>query len=320
LAIRNDRPFLGGEPVRLWGLRCGNALYSDSVTERHVNSLDTLVAHGINLIGVYIQGSNGGSPNSDAGLNGFTRAGQLKPAVGKRLDWLIREADQRGMVVMVGVLSPRKDQELYDEDAIKTAVQETARFLEQNKLRNVFVDLMHEYNHPERSDHPLLREPDGAAKKAKMTAWFKAIAPDIEVGVCPTEDSDTGDEYPGMDVRIIQKSMGIPSSGFVVNVELTRHDFYENDGIFSKGDIDEMRSDWERYRAAPNAAFLFHAAYIQGISNKSGTAPNPEPGGYGKDQYDRGVRFFYDWLRDNVGRWEYPKHVLSKPHARSTIR
>src|SRR5262245_20436856 len=39
--IRGDRPFLGGEPVRLWGVRSGNALYSWNVTERHVNCLDT---------------------------------------------------------------------------------------------------------------------------------------------------------------------------------------------------------------------------------------------------------------------------------------
>ncbi len=308
-AIRGERAYLGGEPVRLWGVRWSNALYSQSVTERHVNVLDTMVAHGVNLIGVYIQGSNGGWPNPEAGLNGFRRDGRLKADVAKRLEWLIREADKRGMVVMVGVLSPRKDQELYDEAAIRRAIEETARFLQDRRLRNVFVDLMHEFDHPERIDHALLREPDGAAKKAKLTAWFKAIAPEIEVGVCPDEDSETGDEYPGMDVRIIQKSMAIPTTGFVVNVELTRHDYYENDGLFSKGDIAEMKEDWGRYRAAPNATMLFHAAYIQGISNKSGTAPNPEPGGQGTDQNDRGVRFFFDWLGDTVGRWEYPRHV-----------
>src|SRR5262249_30017561 len=118
-AIRDERAYLGGKPVRLWGLRCGNALYSRSVTERHINCLDMMVAHGINLIGVYIQGTNGGSPNPDAGLDGYTRDGKIKPEVAERLERLIREADRRGMVVMVGLLSPRKDQDLYDEAAIK---------------------------------------------------------------------------------------------------------------------------------------------------------------------------------------------------------
>ena len=211
---------------------------------------------------------------------------------------------------MVGLFSPSKDQNLYDEAAIKQAVERgravssrSASFATSSSTWFTSTTTPSEWT--SRS----LREPDGAAKKAKLASWFKAIAPDIEVGVCPAEKTGTADEFPGMDVRIIQKSMEIPSRGFVVNVELTRHDYYENDGIFSKGDLAEMRADWERYKAAPNAAMLFHAAYIQGITNRSNTAPNPERGGYGKSATDRGVRFFYDWLRDNVGRWEYPRHV-----------
>ncbi|MDR3638301.1 MAG: hypothetical protein P4L84_31145 [Isosphaeraceae bacterium] len=318
--IRNDRPYLGGQPVRLWGLRSGNALYSWNVTERHVNCLDTMVAHGLNTIGLYIQGSNGGFPNREAGYDGFHRDGRIRPEAAERLEWLVREADKRGMVVMVGLFSPSKDQNLYDEAAIKRAVEETARFLKQRQLRNVFVDLVHEYNNPERMDQPLMREPDGAAKKAKLTSWFKAIAPEIEVGVCPAENTGTEDEYPGMDVRIIQKSMAIPSRGFVVNVELTRHDYYENDGIFTKGDRAEMQADWERYQAAPNAAMLFHAAYIQGITNRSSTAPNPERGGYGTSANDRGVRFYYDWVRDHAGRYEYPKHIKPDSPSKPTGR
>ena len=55
--IRNDRAFLGGHEVDLWGLRCGNALHSEAITERHVRNLDNMATHGINLIGVYIQGA-----------------------------------------------------------------------------------------------------------------------------------------------------------------------------------------------------------------------------------------------------------------------
>ncbi|MDA1016796.1 MAG: nuclear transport factor 2 family protein, partial [Planctomycetota bacterium] len=69
-SIKDDRPYLGGEEIQVWGLRCGNALYSQGVTERHVRNLDNMVAHGINCIGVYIQGSNGGAPDPEAGRNG----------------------------------------------------------------------------------------------------------------------------------------------------------------------------------------------------------------------------------------------------------
>jgi len=307
--IRGDRSFLGGQEVKLWGLRCGNALHSATVTERHVRALDTMQRHGINLIGLYIQGSNGGWPNPDAGFNGYDRNGQLKKVAGERLEWLVREADARGMVVMVGLFSPRKDQVFESDAAIERAVKETAQFLKDKQLRNVFVDLFHEYDHTERADKTLFREPGGEEKKGRLTSWFKSVAPDIEVGVCPYEGSTTKDVYPGMDVRIIQKEMPIPDTGFVVNVETQKQDSYENDGVFNEGQLEFVFADCRRYQAAPNAAMMFHAAFIQGIGNFSGTAPHPEMGGYGANSTDRGVRFYYDWVRENVGRWDYPRHV-----------
>jgi hypothetical protein len=311
--VRNDRAFLGGQEVDLWGIRCGNALHSWTVTERHVRALDTMAAHGINLIGFYIQGSNGGWPDSDAGENGFERGGRLKPKFAKRLEWLVREADRRGMVVMVGLFSPRKDQVLEGEEAVRCAVEGTARLLRDRKLRNVFVDIAHEYDHTERSDQPLLREPGGVEKKAQLAAWFHAIAPEIEVGVCPYEKSATGITFPGMDVCIIQKQMEIPAAGFVVNVETQKQDSYEDDGVFNQGHRAFIFADCERYQAAPNAVMMFHAAFIQGITNRSGTAPHAEMGGDGTSPSDRGVRFYYEWVRDHIGRWEYPRHVPSQP-------
>ncbi len=316
--IRGDRAFLGGQQIDLWGLRCGNALYSQTVTERHVRALDNMVRHGINLIGVYVQGSNGGWPNADAGLNGYESSGALRKDVAARLEWLVREADARGMVVEVGLCSPRKDEALRDEAGVKRAVEETARFLVERGLKNVFVDVMHEFDHTERADLDIFREPNGDAKKARLASWFKAVAPDIEVGVCPYEKSPTTDSFSGMDVRIIQKSMAIPATGFVVNVESQKMDAYENDGVFSDGDKDWIFADCERFRAAPNAALIFHAAYVLGIGNYSGTAPHPEMGGMGTSPSDRGVRFYFEWVRDNIGRWEYPRHVPAKPSAPSS--
>jgi len=307
--IRNDRAFLGGQEVRLWGIRCGNAIHSEVVTQRHIQNLDNMVAHGINLIGVYIQGSNAGWPDPNAAANGFMRDGLLKPEFAERLERIIREADKRGMVVMVGLFTPRKDQEFYDDAAIQLAIEEAARFLSTRKLRNVFIDIMHEYSHPERIDKEIFREPNGEQKKAKLTKWFKDVAPDIEVGICPDADTKTKDTYPGMDVRLIQKDMPIATTGFVVNVEMLRQDVYQNDGVFGEAGIAAVYRDCETYKAAKNSAFMFHAAFVQGITNNSGTAPHAEMGGYGKKASDRGVRFYYEWVRDNVGRYEYPRHV-----------
>jgi hypothetical protein len=313
--VRGDRPFLGGQQIDLWGLRCGNALMSDAVTERHIHGFDNMIAHGINCIGVYIQGSNGGWPDVNAGRNGFTPDGALKPEFARRLEWLIREADKRGMVVMVGVLSPRKDQELKDEAAIRRAIEETARFLVDRKLRSVFVDLAHEYNSTRitsRLDHDILHEPNGPEKKAKLTAWFKKAAPEIPVGICPSFPTDTADSYPGMDVRIIQKGAEIPDKGFVVNVETSREDQYDNEGIFPPEARKRMQAVWESFKARPNAFMLFHSAYLQGIAGKEGTGPHAEMGGNGTGPDDRGVRFYFEWVYDNIGAYEYPRHAKGR--------
>lgn len=309
-SIKDDQPYLDGERIRMWGLRCGNALYSQGVAERHVRNLDNMVAHGINCIGVYVQGSNGGHPDPGVAPNGYTPEGKLRPEFARRLEWLIREADQRGMVVMVGLFSPRKDQDFQDEAAIQRACEETAQFLVRRKLRNVFCDIMHEYNHS-RIDHEIFREPNGEEKKAKLARWFKKFAADIEAGVCPTFRSGSGTTYPGMEVRIIQKDEPIPSEGFVVNVETQRQDAYSNDGKFEADEFPVFLDMYKQYAAAPNAFMLFHSGWCQGITNGSGTGPNPEMGGYGTSEDDRGIRFYYEWVRDNVGRYEYPRHIAT---------
>jgi hypothetical protein len=63
--------------------------------------------------------------------------------------------------------------------------------------------------------------------------------------------------------------------------------------------------------AAPTATFMFDSAFVQGIMNYKGTARHGEMGRYGSGPNDGGIRFYYEWVRDNVGRWEYPRHVLS---------
>ncbi len=162
--VRGDRAFLGGREVDLWGLRCGNAFVSDAVTERYIRNFDNMNAHGINFVGAYLQGVNDGFPSKEASLNGFTRHGTLLPEVARRAEYFIREADKRGMVVMIGVVTPPKDREFYDHAAVRTAIEETARFVTEKRLRNVFVNLLDEFNDPLNANKLLLREPDGRGR------------------------------------------------------------------------------------------------------------------------------------------------------------
>lgn len=314
--IRNDRAYLGGHEIKLWGIRGANGLMSPAVTERFVRNFDNMAAHGINAFAVYIMGSNTGWPEEWAARNGFEADGSLKPAVAQRLEWLIREADQRGMVVGVGIFSPRNVANLQGENAYKRALQETGRFLKERGLRNVFVDIMHEYNH-RRVIPDIFKEPGGPDKKARLHQWFKEANPDVPAGVCATIDRGTDPYFPGADINIIQKTMQIPAQGFTINIESHKRDNYDSDGVFTAEEIAENYGWFETYKRTPNAAIFLHAAFLTGVTGRDGSAPHAEMGGYGLSADDPGIRWYYEWVRDNVGRWNYPKHV---PARRGEIR
>lgn len=307
--VRDGLPHLGGEPVKLWGLRCNNGLMSPAVTERLVNNLDNMTAHGINLISVALQGTNGGFPNVNAGPNAYTPDGRLIPAFAERLEWVIREADKRGMVVCVGLMMPRKDELLKDEAAVRRGIEEVGRLFAEKKLGNVFVNIFQEFNHPTRIDHEIFREPDGAAKKAKLTAWLKAVAPNIEAGICPNHLTGSTIDYPGCEVQLFHEELPVPESGFAVNTETADLDASGHEGVFNEFHLALLKEGCEKYKGLPRVAMLFRSPYVEDVTGQQGTGPNFEVGGGGTGESDRGIRPYYDWLRTNVGRWEYPKHV-----------
>src|SRR5258706_4736102 len=309
--IKNDRTYLGGQEFKIWGIRGGNALMSPAVTERFVRNFDNMAAHGINGFIATVMGKNTGWPEEWAARNGFESDGRLKPAFAQRLEWIIREADKRGMVVGVTIFTPRNVANMQGEESFKRALQETGRVLKDRGLRNVFVDIMHEYNH-RRVVPDIFKEPGGPDKKARLHAWFKEANPDVPAGVCPTIDRGTEPFFPGSDFNIIQKTMPIPAHGFTINVESHKRDNYETDGVYDEKGLAENYSWFETYKKTPNAAIFLHAAFITGVTGRDGSAPHAEMGGYGKSAEDAGVRWYYEWVRDNVGRWEYPKHVPVK--------
>jgi hypothetical protein len=312
--VRGDSAYLGGNLIKLWGIRGGNALMTPAVTERFVRNFDNMAAHGINGFIVTVMGTNTGWPEEWGARNGFEPDGRLKSEFAKRLEWLVREADARGMVVGVTVFTPRNVAKMQGEDAFRRALQETGEFLKSFKLRNVFVDIMHEYSH-RRVVPELFKEPGGPEKKAKLAAWFKAVNAEVPLGVCPTIDRGTEPSFPGADMNIVQKTMPIPARGFTVNVESHKRDNYDTDGVYTAQGLAENYRWLEQYKQAPNAAFFLHAAFITGVTGRDGSAPHAEMGGYGRSAEDAGVRWYYEWVQENVGRWVYPRHV---PQARTS--
>jgi hypothetical protein len=170
--IKNDRTYLDGNEFKIWGIRGGNALMSPAVTQRFVAQFDNMAAHGINGFIVTVMGTNTGWPEEWAARNGFEADGSMKPGVRAAP----RVPDPRGRQARHGRgrhgVHARNVANMQGEESFKRALQETGRFLKDRGLRNVFVDIMHEYNH-RRVVPDIFKEPGGPDKKARLHKWFK---------------------------------------------------------------------------------------------------------------------------------------------------
>jgi len=89
---------VNGQEILILGLRCSNALLSDKTTQDLIDHLDPYKSYGINTVSVFLMGSRFGD------VKGYNEDGSLNPIYTERLGKIIREADTRGMLVLVGCL------------------------------------------------------------------------------------------------------------------------------------------------------------------------------------------------------------------------
>jgi hypothetical protein len=81
-------------------------------------------------------------------------------------------------------------------------------------------------------------------------------------------------------------------------------------GVFVAESRGAILRELERFLAATNAASIFNSALTQGITGWNGPAPTSRWSATALG--DRGILFF-EWVRDHVGRREYPSHVPTHP-------
>ena len=130
---------LNGQPVKLLGLRCANALISDAETSVLITNLDVFKSYGVNTITVYVMGSRFGD------IQGYHPDDSLDPTYAGRLGQIIQAADARGMIVLVGCLywgTSTANSQLggWTQTDANRAVSNTVVWLKANNYRNVFVD------------------------------------------------------------------------------------------------------------------------------------------------------------------------------------
>ena len=143
LAVKADQILFNGQPIKIIGLRCSNALISDQTARQLIDNLDTFKSFGVNTVSVFFMGSRFGD------VKGYRPDASLDPAYAARMGQIIEAADQRGMIVLVGCLywstsRAKEDLKHWKQADADLAVANTVAWLKAHDHRNVFVDVDNE--------------------------------------------------------------------------------------------------------------------------------------------------------------------------------
>ena len=139
LTAQGDRFMLDGKPFDMWGIRVASGAIDDKTADHLIAQLDDYRRYGVNAVTVFYSGSSAGfaDPFSADGLS-------IDPAVQGRMERIIRECDQRGMVVIAGIFYQRTKMGFTDEQAARNAVRTVAASL--RPFRNVIINIANEQN------------------------------------------------------------------------------------------------------------------------------------------------------------------------------
>ncbi len=292
LTRENNAFKLNGEPISQFGLRAANALQSDDITERLINSLGDLKRHGMQSIAVTIQGGRY-TEGGNSAFNGFNQDGTLDSVVSARLVQLLDEMAHKNMVPVVMLFYRGRDQELEDGNAVRNAVVNTIELLK--PWPHAWVHVINEPYHGG-FDQELLTSAEGHAELyelARQTDPDRIVYVSHEPGANGGFYSDTWGRIPEIN----------PPANGNVSIEYVRGESYNHPGVFDEGDrpyqeVDDYRTEAiaharETYEAG--GYWFWHAAWHQKADEPGW--PRFDKGGSGTAD-EPGVSFIWDIMRD----------------------
>lgn len=157
-------------------------------------------AHGLLAITVNFQG---GSPQGYSGAqpwhnSGFNADGSLDAAYLKRLERIIKKADELGMVVIVGYFYFGQDERIKDEKAVIAAVKNMTQWLLNTGNQNILIEINNECDL--RYDHAILQparvhELMNLVKSIKLGDRQIPVSTSFTGGEIPTNNVLTASDY-----------------------------------------------------------------------------------------------------------------------------
>lgn len=171
----------------LMNIRMVNAVFDDENPETRpegfdpeanvdsfIKSMDEYKAKGILAFTINLQG---GVPGYERAINSAFRAdASLKPDYMKRVSRVIEAADERGLVIILGLFYQRQDQILPDDDAIRKATENAAAWVRDKGYTNVIIEIANEYVH--RGFRDFIKSEDG---EVELMNIVRSTAPDLIV-------------------------------------------------------------------------------------------------------------------------------------------
>jgi hypothetical protein len=296
--VEDGKTCLDGTPLLVIGLRCSNALISDSTADQLIQNLDTFAGCGVNTVSVYFMGSRFGD------VQGYRRDGSLDPVYARRMGRIIEAADARAMVVLVGCLywgNSKAKWEAWTQEEANAAVAGTAGWLKANGYRNVFVDVDNEG-----MAHRAKGFDTRAMVRAGKTAWPECVIASNAKSPPPPE-ADLGIHFakrvPG---KPYVESEATPSNapGGYWGKYSKRKDLYNyiNIGLYT----DAMKEDQKRATARHLDAGHGYMCASTWLQCPPPDGPNMRPGGDGSPG-NPGIRWWLEFVKAAYGPYRPPK-------------
>ena len=150
--------------------RFGRNFDPEQNTEELIKALPEWYQYGLRGFTV---GFQGGGPcftmdNYSIDNNPFSSGGkEVDPGYLKRMEKLIRAADELGMIVIVSFLYGAQTRFLKDDEAVKHAVKKASNWLRDMKFTNVIIEIANEHNVDDFKIHPIVYTEKGVVDLIK---------------------------------------------------------------------------------------------------------------------------------------------------------
>jgi len=163
-------------------------------TAEFIAAMSDWKSHGLLAFTLNLQGGSPTGYGNKGSINSaFDEKGNLRPDYLKRLKNILDEADQLGMVVILGYFYFGQDENLKDETAVLNAVDNITNWILKNKYKNILVEINNEsnavsYNHkilqPDRVDELIKRVQHKKKRGYQLltsTSYWGAVVPRANV-------------------------------------------------------------------------------------------------------------------------------------------